>query len=70
MNKTSLHAAYGHGYRIGSLAKYYGASKRTVLKHNAPEWMGMRLRRFVWRQGLRDAAGVISLFSILKAMGL
>jgi len=62
----SLKAAYGHGVRMGVLAKANATQKdHRVVWFSSPWWLPSRLHRFAWRQGLKHGQGAHDLVSII-----
>jgi hypothetical protein len=61
---SELRCAYYHGFRTGKVhaSRFIGkpnSSGETYLRAiPTPQWLPYRLHRFVWRQGLREGAGV------------
>lgn len=68
--RLSLKAAYGHGWRIGRFCtpRAFPTVISIVKATPTPHWMPTRLHRYVWRQGLRDGAGVPTLISTLTLL--
>jgi hypothetical protein len=59
----NLKAIYGAGFRHGK------ASPSGANCYKPPHYY-TRLEAFTYRQGLRDGAGLVSVFSIARALGL